>query len=80
MKLTMLIISTILSYLIFKIYKEVFKEKIVEKAIEKKISENENGYFSKKRIEKFLISRGIDYISPVSYIILKLWMLNIFLF
>jgi Flp pilus assembly protein TadB len=71
MKLTMLIISTILSYLIFKIYKEVFKEKIVEKAIEKKISENENGYFSKKRIEKFLISRGIDYISPVSYIILK---------
>lgn len=72
MKTILLIaISIILTYLFIRLYNEVFKDRIIEKAIDKKLSETKNGYFSKERIEKLLLSRGIDYLNPVTYILFK---------
>lgn len=71
MKLILILISIALTYLFFNVYKEFFKDRVIEKAIEKKIEEKDHGYFSSKRINKYLKSKGFTSLRPINYVLLK---------
>ena len=79
MKIILILISIALTYIFFNVYKEFFKDRVIERAIEKKIEEKEHGYFSSKRISKYLKSRGFSDLKPINYILLK-FIMSILLF
>lgn len=68
-----LIIAFILAQLIQSLYIYLIKEKLIKNAIEQGIDKTEINHFSRKRIEKFLRSRGCEgQISVTQYIYIKL--------
>lgn len=79
LELIMLIpISIIFSYSLISLYNVLIREKLVAKAIEKGLEESSIEYFSKSRIQKFLDSRGIDYLNPTTFIIIKIFLTIMF--
>lgn len=71
MKIILILLSIVITYLFFNIYKEFFKDRFIEKAIERKMEEKQYGYFSSERIKRYLKSRGFASMNPINYILYK---------